>query len=140
MIHRAALHPYTKRLMIICQAWLISTERLKSYLVRTSQSGETPLRSLNNVRFIRLCAAQVYYISKGSLKIANKQYTSVKNDYEMSLNGESTIIPCDDAVDVPVIQCDFVSIGDLENREKDSIIGKDPLVPAYTNTWDTVKN
>uniref|UniRef100_A0AAQ4QM76 Replication protein A subunit n=1 Tax=Gasterosteus aculeatus aculeatus TaxID=481459 RepID=A0AAQ4QM76_GASAC len=103
-------------------AWLISTERLKSYLVRTSQSGETPLRSLNNVRFIRLCAAQVYYISKGSLKIANKQYTSVKNDYEMSLNGESTIIPCDDAVDVPVIQCDFVSIGDLENREKDSII------------------
>uniref|UniRef100_A0AAQ4PIJ4 Replication protein A subunit n=1 Tax=Gasterosteus aculeatus aculeatus TaxID=481459 RepID=A0AAQ4PIJ4_GASAC len=96
--------------------------KLFSMEILDESSGETPLRSLNNVRFIRLCAAQVYYISKGSLKIANKQYTSVKNDYEMSLNGESTIIPCDDAVDVPVIQCDFVSIGDLENREKDSII------------------
>uniref|UniRef100_A0A8C2XJ52 Replication protein A subunit n=1 Tax=Cyclopterus lumpus TaxID=8103 RepID=A0A8C2XJ52_CYCLU len=36
--------------------------------------------------------------------------------------GESTIIPCEDSSDVPVMQCDFVSIGDLENREKDSII------------------
>lgn len=67
---------------------------------------------------------QVYYVSKCSLKIANKQYTSVKNDYEMTLNGESTIIPCEDGGDVPVVQCDFVSIADLENREKDAIIGK----------------
>jgi len=71
-----------------------------------------------------ICTAQVYYISKGSLKIANKQYTSVKNDYEMTLNGDSSIIPCEDAGDVPVLQCDFVSIGDLEVREKDAIIGK----------------
>lgn len=68
---------------------------------------------------------QVYYISKGSLKLANKQYTSVKNDYEMTLNGESTIIPCEDSCDVPMVQCDFVSIGDLENRDKDAIVGKE---------------
>ncbi|XP_035479247.2 replication protein A 70 kDa DNA-binding subunit isoform X1 [Scophthalmus maximus] len=65
---------------------------------------------------------KVYYISKGSLKIANKQYTAVKNDYEMTLNGESTVIPCEDSCDVPMVQCDFVSIGDLESREKDAII------------------
>lgn len=67
----------------------------------------------------------MYYISKCSLKIANKQYTSVKNDYEMTLNGESSIIPCEDSCDVPMVQCDFVSIDDLENKEKDSIVGKD---------------
>lgn len=44
----------------------------------------------------------------------------------MTLNGESTIIPCEDSSDVPVVQCDFVSIGDLENKEKDSIVGKEP--------------
>nr|XP_040043234.1 replication protein A 70 kDa DNA-binding subunit isoform X2 [Gasterosteus aculeatus aculeatus] len=89
------------------------------------ESGEIRVTGFNQEvdKFFGLVeVGKVYYISKGSLKIANKQYTSVKNDYEMSLNGESTIIPCDDAVDVPVIQCDFVSIGDLENREKDSII------------------
>ncbi|XP_037329613.2 replication protein A 70 kDa DNA-binding subunit [Pungitius pungitius] len=89
------------------------------------ESGEIRVTGFNQEvdKFFSLVdVGKVYYISKGSLKIANKQYTSVKNDYEMSLNGESTIIPCDDAVDVPVIQCDFVSIGDLENREKDSII------------------
>uniref|UniRef100_A0A8B9LR65 Replication protein A subunit n=1 Tax=Astyanax mexicanus TaxID=7994 RepID=A0A8B9LR65_ASTMX len=65
---------------------------------------------------------KVYYISKGSLKIANKQYTSLKNDYEMTLNGESTIIPCEDSQDVPMVQCDFVAIADLEAREKDAIV------------------
>ncbi|KAL0174532.1 hypothetical protein M9458_030500, partial [Cirrhinus mrigala] len=64
----------------------------------------------------------VYYISKGTLKIANKQFTSLKNDYEMTLNGETSIIPCEDSHDVPMVQCDFVSIADLESREKDAII------------------
>lgn len=49
----------------------------------------------------------------------------MKNDYEMTLNGESSIIPCEDSCDVPMVQCDFVAISDLENKEKDSIVGKD---------------
>uniref|UniRef100_A0A8C8ELU6 Replication protein A subunit n=1 Tax=Oncorhynchus tshawytscha TaxID=74940 RepID=A0A8C8ELU6_ONCTS len=65
---------------------------------------------------------KVFYISKGSLKIANKQYSSLKNDYEMTLNGESTIIPCEDTQDVPMVQCNFISIADLETREKDAIL------------------
>lgn len=65
---------------------------------------------------------KVFFISKGSLKIANKQYSSLKNDYEMTLNGESTIIPCEDTHDVPMLQYDFVSIADLESREKDSVL------------------
>uniref|UniRef100_A0A674D4P6 Replication protein A subunit n=1 Tax=Salmo trutta TaxID=8032 RepID=A0A674D4P6_SALTR len=65
---------------------------------------------------------KVFYISKGSLKIANKQYSSLKNDYEMTLNGESTIIPCEDTQDVPMVQCNFVSIADLEAREKDAVL------------------
>lgn len=57
----------------------------------------------------------------------------MKNDYEMTLNGESTVIPCEDSCDVPMVQCDFVPIGDLENKERDSIVGKasekDPAKP-----------
>ncbi|XP_060902628.1 replication protein A 70 kDa DNA-binding subunit [Labrus mixtus] len=89
------------------------------------ESGEIRLTGFNQEvdKFFSLIeVGKVYYISKCSLKIANKQYTSVKNDYEMTLNGESSIIPCDDSSDVPMVQCDFVSIADLESREKDSTI------------------
>ncbi|XP_071383236.1 replication protein A 70 kDa DNA-binding subunit isoform X3 [Centroberyx affinis] len=89
------------------------------------ESGEIRVTGFNQEvdKFYGLIeTGKVFYISKGSLKIANKQYTSVKNDYEMTLNGESSIIPCDDSSDVPMVQCDFISIGDLENRDKDAIV------------------
>ncbi|XP_036939586.1 replication protein A 70 kDa DNA-binding subunit isoform X1 [Acanthopagrus latus] len=89
------------------------------------ESGEIRVTGFNqevDKYFSLIEVGKVYYISKGSLKIANKQYTSVKNDYEMTLNGETSIIPCEDSSDVPMVQCDFVSIGDLGNREKDAII------------------
>lgn len=89
------------------------------------ESGEIRVTGFNQEvdKFYGLVeVGKVYYVSKGSLKIANKQYTSVKNDYEMTLNGESTIIPCDDGGDVPMVQCDFIAIAELENREKDAIV------------------
>uniref|UniRef100_A0A7N6AIZ0 Replication protein A subunit n=1 Tax=Anabas testudineus TaxID=64144 RepID=A0A7N6AIZ0_ANATE len=89
------------------------------------ESGEIRVTGFNQEvdKFYSLVeVGKVYYVSKGSLKIANKQYTSVKNDYEMTLNGESTVIPCEDSCDVPMVQCDFVSIGDLENKDKDAIV------------------
>ncbi|KAL4647576.1 replication protein A 70 kDa DNA-binding subunit isoform X2 [Arapaima gigas] len=89
------------------------------------ESGEIRVTAFNQEvdKFFSLIEpSKVYYISKGTLKIANKQYTSLKNDYEMTLNGESTIIPCDDSQDVPMVHCDFVSISDLETKEKDAIV------------------
>ncbi|XP_029027745.1 replication protein A 70 kDa DNA-binding subunit [Betta splendens] len=89
------------------------------------ESGEIRVTGFNQEvdKFYSLVeVGKVYYVTKGSLKIANKQYTTVKNDYEMTLNGESTVIPCEDSCDVPMVQCDFVSIGDLENRDKDAIL------------------
>lgn len=43
----------------------------------------------------------------------------------MTLNGETSVVPCEESCDVPMVQCDFVSIGDLENRDKDAIVGKE---------------
>ena len=34
-----------------------------------------------------MCYEQVYYISKGKVKLANRAYASVKNDYAISLDG-----------------------------------------------------
>ncbi|KAI7800786.1 replication protein A 70 kDa DNA-binding subunit [Triplophysa rosa] len=89
------------------------------------ESGEIRVTGFNQEveKFYSLIEqGKVYYISKGTLKIANKQFSTLKNDYEMTLNGETSIIPCEDSADVPMLQCDFVSIADLESRGKDSIV------------------
>ena len=43
---------------------------------------------------------KVYYVSRGSLRPANRQYSNVNNDYEMSLDGRCEIELCTEAVDV----------------------------------------
>lgn len=67
---------------------------------------------------------QVYYISKATLKTANKQYSSVQNDYEMTLNSDSIIEPCDEPTDLPTMTFDFVKINELESKQPNSMIGK----------------
>lgn len=56
--------------------------------------------------------------------MANKQYTTLKNNYEMTLHAQSSIVPCDDSQGIPAVHCDFVPIAELENRDKDAIVGK----------------
>uniref|UniRef100_A0AAY5EDA0 Replication protein A subunit n=1 Tax=Electrophorus electricus TaxID=8005 RepID=A0AAY5EDA0_ELEEL len=125
----------------LCLSWTIRARVTNKSSIRTwsnsrgdgklfsmeivDESGEIRVTGFNQEvdKFFSLIEqGKVYYISKGTLKIANKQYTSLKNDYEMTLNGDSTIIPCDDSHDVPMLQCDFVSIGELEARDKDAIV------------------
>ncbi|XP_023762103.1 replication protein A 70 kDa DNA-binding subunit B [Lactuca sativa] len=57
---------------------------------------------------------KVYYISKGTLKVANKQYKTVQNDYEMTLNEYSQV---EEAVNevafIPETKFSFVPIDQL---------------------------
>ena len=43
---------------------------------------------------------KVFYVGKGTLRPANKQYSNCSNDYEMSLDGRCEIELCTDAVDM----------------------------------------
>ncbi|KAL2714488.1 replication protein A 70 kDa DNA-binding subunit [Vespula squamosa] len=66
---------------------------------------------------------KIYYISRCSLKPANKNYNTLKNDYEMSFTQDTEIILChDDTDDIPMIQFNFVPINTIENKEKNDII------------------
>lgn len=43
----------------------------------------------------------------------------------MTLTGDSEIIPCHDTGDeIPTLQFDFIPINDIEQKEKNDIIGK----------------
>lgn len=69
---------------------------------------------------------KVYYISKGFLRVANKQFTTVKNDYEMNLNESSIVEEAEGETFIPETKYNFVKIDQLgsyvNGRE---LIGKD---------------
>jgi ssDNA-binding replication factor A large subunit len=47
---------------------------------------------------------QVYYISRGHLKPANKKFSSVKNDYELNLNDDTEVEVCVEGTpDIPIL-------------------------------------
>ncbi|XP_039116942.1 replication protein A 70 kDa DNA-binding subunit B-like [Dioscorea cayenensis subsp. rotundata] len=71
---------------------------------------------------------KVYYISKGSLKVANKQFRTVANDYEMTLNENSIVEEADgEGAFIPETKFNFVKIDQLgtyvNGRELVDIIG-----------------
>ncbi|WVZ55988.1 hypothetical protein U9M48_006580 [Paspalum notatum var. saurae] len=70
---------------------------------------------------------KVYYVSKGSLKIANKQFKTVKNDYEMTLNENAVVEEAEGEVFIPQVQYTFVKINQLgsyvNSRELVDIVG-----------------
>ncbi|KAL0838920.1 hypothetical protein ABMA28_016932 [Loxostege sticticalis] len=66
---------------------------------------------------------KVYYISRCQLKTANKQYTSLKNDYEMTFNSDTVVAECtEDASSLPTVKYDFVPINTIAEKSPDTII------------------
>ncbi|KAK4782483.1 hypothetical protein SAY86_016585 [Trapa natans] len=59
----------------------------------------------------KLEMGKVYYISKGTLKVANKQFKTVQNDYEMTLNEYSEVeeVKSEDTF-IPEMKFNFVPI------------------------------
>ena len=37
---------------------------------------------------------KVYYITQGTLKAANKQYSNLNNDYELTFKDSTEVVPC----------------------------------------------
>ncbi|CAI2171261.1 17854_t:CDS:10 [Funneliformis geosporum] len=65
---------------------------------------------------------KVYYISKGKVNIAKKQFSNVQNDYEITIEASTIIEPVDDLT-VPIkINIDPIKISDLNDYEKDQTV------------------
>ncbi|KAJ0105621.1 hypothetical protein Patl1_18907 [Pistacia atlantica] len=62
----------------------------------------------------RFQLGKVYYISRGTLKIANKQFKTVQNDYEMTLNENSEVEEAsNEETFIPETKFKFVQIDEL---------------------------
>lgn len=66
----------------------------------------------------------MYFFSKATLKTANKQYTTVQNDYEMTFNADTMIEPSDDDSSLPTMNFNFVKINELDSKAPNTLVGK----------------
>ena len=66
----------------------------------------------------------MYYVSKAQLKTADKRYSSLANDYEMTFSSETQVIPCEEEVDLPTIKYNFVPISKLADIAANSTLGE----------------
>ncbi|KAF9112417.1 Replication factor A protein 1 [Mortierella sp. AM989] len=65
---------------------------------------------------------KVYYLSSAKVDLAKKQFSNVKNDYELILQRDSQIIPAPENSHVPEIRYKFVDLSSLANvDEKETV-------------------
>ncbi|XP_037037026.1 replication protein A 70 kDa DNA-binding subunit [Bradysia coprophila] len=66
---------------------------------------------------------KVYYISKCQLKSANKQFTSIKNDYEMTFNSDTVVEECVGGNDnVPKVSYNLVPLSQISQMEANATV------------------
>lgn len=91
------------------------------------ESGEIRATAFNDsvTQFYDLIQdGKVYYVSNAVVKVVtNRQYSAVNNEYELSFNQATTIIPCtDSAGDVPDVEYDFTPLSQLGAKNKDDSV------------------
>lgn len=116
--------------------WVIKARLMSKSIIRTwsnakgegklfsfdlcDESGEiraTAFQAQVDKYYDMLEVDKVYYISKCTLKPANKQYSTLKNDYEMTLGNESVIQECTDVSQIPAIKYNFIQISEVGNLD-----------------------
>lgn len=89
-------------------------------------SGEirvTAFRDMVDKFYDMLEIDKVFYISKCQIKPANKQYSKLRNDYEMTITNDTVIQVCEnETAGVPQIRYDFITIAEIGEKQPESLI------------------
>ena len=83
----------------------------------------------------------MYWLSKARVQLAKKQFSNLTNEYEITLDRASEVIPvrssilfpiilvfnnlhqCEDERAVPRLKYNFMELSQLESVEKDAMVG-----------------
>ena len=66
---------------------------------------------------------KVYMITSCSLKPANKQYSTLNNDYELTFRDSTEMVLCEEGVEsIPTVTFNFVKLNQLTPEHKDTVI------------------
>ncbi|CAD5334023.1 unnamed protein product [Arabidopsis thaliana] len=111
--------------------------KLFSFDLLDADGGEIRVTCFNDAVdqfFDKIVVGNVYLISRGNLKPAQKNFNHLPNDYEIHLDSASTIQPCEDDGTIPRYHFHFRNIGDIENMENNSTTDVIGIVSSISPT------
>ena len=79
---------------------------------------------------------KVFYITSGNLKAANKQYSNLNNDYELTFRDTTEVHPCteeSELANIPTLSFNFCQIGQLNASLKDTTVDIIGVVKSATD-------
>ncbi|KAJ1928650.1 Replication factor A protein 1 [Tieghemiomyces parasiticus] len=90
------------------------------------ESGEIKATAFNEMAdtlMNQLQEGKVYYFSNARVNMARAQFNNTKNEYELSLDRGTEVVPCNEpAADVPSVRLDLVGLDKLMDYEKDASV------------------
>ncbi|KAG0291122.1 Replication factor A protein 1 [Linnemannia gamsii] len=134
--HIATLNPYHNRWTIMARVTQKSDIKTWSKaggnegklfsMTLMDESGEIKVTGFNQQvdDFYQMIEeGKVYYISAAKVELAKKQFSNVKNDYEIILQRDSQIQPANDgAHQVPEVRFDFTPLANLASLNEKEIV------------------
>ncbi|GJR29406.1 replication protein A 70 kDa DNA-binding subunit A-like protein [Tanacetum coccineum] len=133
--HRAGLHSYgrwTIKARVTAKAELRHYNNAKgdgkvfSFDLLDATGGAVRITCFNAIAdqfYDQIEAGKVYFVSKGSVKPAQKAFNHLKNDHEIMLDSSSTIQPCyDDDSSIPQQQFNLRQIAEIEGLDNISVL------------------
>lgn len=63
------------------------------------------------------------------MKPANKQFSKLPNDYEMTFSSDTVVQECTEADDIPAVKYDFKPISLIAEMDPNAQLGKFPYAP-----------
>ncbi|KAJ3900880.1 hypothetical protein F5879DRAFT_1004285 [Lentinula edodes] len=116
-----------------------STQRGEGKLFNVTfmdETGEIRATAFNQVAeslYPKLEEGKVYYVSKGKVNLAKKKFSNVMNDFEISLEKNAEIEECFETTNLPMIKYSFVTLGELQNLNKDSTCDVIAILKEYSD-------
>ena len=89
------------------------------------KKGEIRITMFNemvDVFYPHVHQGNTYYISRGSLKFANKKFTNIKHEYELTLDRLSIVQQAIDDGSIGGIDFQFVPISAMHQKNKDELV------------------
>lgn len=91
------------------------------------ESGEIRATAFNNECdkfFDTIEVNKVYFITRGVIKTANKKFSTLNNDYELTFSGETQVFPCHDFDDLqmPAVKFNFIQLNKVKDVDVDGIV------------------
>ena len=82
---------------------------------------------------------QVYLFSGGKVKVVvNKQFSNIKNNYEITFDTHSEIVPCNNDASIKTQQYSFIPISQLVNSEVNSTVDVVAIVKSHTDVSEII--